>query len=46
MSPLRKYIPRQVPKEPVHPVDLMLNGILWLCALGVVVCVFRIITKT
>lgn len=46
MSPLRKYIPRQAPPAKLHPVDVMLNIILLVCSLGVVVCVFRLITET
>ena len=46
MSPLRKYIPRQVPPAKLHPVDVMLNIILAVYAIGIIVCVFLLIAKT
>lgn len=37
MSPLRKYTPRSVPKDRVHPVETMLSLIGWGAFLALVV---------
>jgi len=45
MNPLRKYTPRDMPKDPIHPVDVLINLVLWCSSLGVVICVLRLVTK-
>lgn len=44
MSPLRKYQPIEVPKDPVHPVDVMLDLILWSLSLALVILLIRWMT--
>jgi len=46
MSPLRKYIPQKRTPDPVHPMDLFLNGLLWIEVLTLVILGFRWMTST
>lgn len=42
MSPLRKYMPLGQPPKQAHPVDMVINFLLAVEALGIVYCLIRI----